>query len=48
MIFTPSSVVSLIFWEGPNILILSQQQYLFWDTAPRNARGDTLMLEIWE
>jgi len=32
-------------WDGPNILTLSELQYLVWDTASRSAKRQD-MLEI--
>jgi len=37
------SVASPKFWEEPNILSLSEQQYLTWDTASRSTRQQYLL-----
>jgi len=41
-----SGVASPKFWEGLNILTLSQQQYLDWYTTSRNTKQQN-MLEVW-
>jgi len=47
--FVNSSVASPKFWE-PNILSLSEQQYLVWDTVSRSTRQQHVLDlgEIWE
>jgi len=42
---TSSGVASSKFWEGPNLLTLSEQQYLVWDTASQSTKRQS-MLEI--